>query len=97
MKIISIGYNLEDGYGLYVVIRHKYGFITQYSHLQNILVTEGQDILQGEKIGSVGNTGVSTGPHLDFIIMLGIDVVDPSFFLNISNDFERGVEEQRGG
>lgn len=96
-KVVEIGYNPKDGYGLYIVVRHSYGFKTQYSHLRDILVSEGQDILQGERIGSVGNTGVSTGPHLDFIIMLGTNVVDPSFFLNASNDFERGVDEQRGG
>lgn len=87
-KVVEMGY--DPGYGFYVFLRHKYGFRTRYSHLQSILVTEGQDVVQGEQIGTLGNTGISTGPHLDFIVMLGTDVVDPSAFLTISNTFTRG-------
>jgi len=87
-KVVEMGY--DPGYGFYVFLRHKYGFRTRYSHLQSILVTEGQDLVQGERIGTLGNTGTSTGPHLDFIVMLGTDVVDPSAFLTISNSFTRG-------
>ncbi len=87
-KVVEMGY--DPGYGFYVFLRHKYGFRTRYSHLQSILVTEGQDVVQGDRIGTLGNTGTSTGPHLDFIVMLGTDVVDPSAFLTISNSFTRG-------
>lgn len=87
-KVVEMGY--DPGYGFYIFLRHKYGFRTRYSHLQEILVTEGQDVVQGERIGILGNTGISTGPHLDFIVMLGTDVVDPAVFLTISNQFERG-------
>lgn len=87
-KVVELGY--DPGYGFYVYLRHKYGFRTRYSHMQSILVTEGQDVVQGERIGTLGNTGISTGPHLDFIVMLGTDVVDPAVFLKISNSFDRG-------
>lgn len=87
-RVVEIGY--DQGYGLYVVLRHKYGFRTRYSHLQSVLVTEGQDLVQGERLGLLGNTGVSTGPHLDFIVQIGTDVVDPAAFLKISNQFARG-------
>ena len=87
-KVVEMGY--DPGYGFYVFLRHKYGFRTRYSPLQSILVTEGQDVVQGERIGTLGNTGISTGPHLDFIVMLGTDVVDPAAFLKISNTFARG-------
>jgi hypothetical protein len=87
-KVVEMGY--DPGYGFYVFLRHKYGFRTRYSHLQSILVSEGQDVVQGQQIGTLGNTGISTGPHLDFIVMLGTDVVDPSAFLTISNSFIRG-------
>ena len=86
-KVAELG--VDPGYGLYVLIRHKYGFRTRYSHLQSITVSEGQDVIQGQRIGTLGNTGISTGPHLDFQIWLGTDVVDPSAFLKISNDFRR--------
>jgi len=87
-KVVEMGY--DPGYGFYIFLRHKYGFRTRYSHLQSILVTEGQDVIQGERIGTMGNTGISTGPHLDFIIMLGTDVVDPAVFLKIASTFDRG-------
>ena len=88
-KVIDMGFD-ATGYGLNVMIRHKYGFRTRYSHMQRIAVRAGQEVSQGEVIGYLGNTGLSTGPHLDFIVMLGTDVVDPAAFLAISNDFRRG-------
>jgi murein DD-endopeptidase MepM/ murein hydrolase activator NlpD len=87
-KVVELGVD-PGGYGVYVKVRHKYGFKTRYSHLQRTLVAEGQEVLQGETLGTVGNTGLSTGPHLDFQIWLGSEVVDPSAFLKISNDFNR--------
>ena len=87
-KVVEMGN--DRGYGFFVVLRHRYGFSTQYSHLQSILVNKGQDVVQGQRIGTLGNTGMSTGPHLDFIVTLGTDVVDPAAFLKISNDFVRG-------
>lgn len=88
-KVIEAGYG-RSGYGNYVLIRHKYGFRTRYSHLSSIRVEEGQDIVQGGIIGTLGSTGISTGPHLDFQIILGTDVIDPAQFLKISRQqFER--------
>lgn len=88
-KVTEVGVD-APGYGLYVWIDHKYGFKTRYSHLQRTFVSEGQDVHQGERIGTLGNTGLSTGPHLDFQIWLGTDVVDPAAFLKISTpDFKR--------
>ena len=82
-KVIEAGYN-TTGYGHNILLRHKYGFRTRYSHLSRIYVTKGQEVVQGEAIGAVGNSGISTGPHLDFQIVLGTDVIDPSLFLKIS-------------
>ncbi|MFP4329482.1 MAG: peptidoglycan DD-metalloendopeptidase family protein [Spirochaetaceae bacterium] len=86
-KVVELGF--DPGYGMYVWLRHKYGFRTRYSHLQSISVSEGDDVVQGQVIGTLGNTGISTGPHLDFQIWLGTDVVDPAAFLKISNDWQR--------
>ena len=57
------GYN--GGYGLNIIIDHG-NFKTRYGHLSDILVTAGQSVVKGERIGKVGNTGRSTGPHLHF-------------------------------
>lgn len=59
----------EKGYGKHVVIRHKKGYKTLYGHLSKISVTRGQKVVAGEKIGEVGSTGRSTGPHLHYEII----------------------------
>ena len=51
-----------------IIMDHGHGISTIYSHLQNIYVIKGQEISQGDIIGTVGSTGRSTGPHLDFRI-----------------------------
>ena len=60
------GYN--GGYGSYIVISHPNGTQTLYAHLSQNSVFVGQNIVQGQTIGAVGNTGKSTGPHLHFEI-----------------------------
>ncbi len=86
-KVTELG--VDPGFGVYVLVRHKYGFRTRYSHMQNVEVSEGDEVYQGQRLGRLGNTGISTGPHLDFQIWLGTDVIDPSAFLKISNEFKR--------
>lgn len=54
------------GYGKLVVIRHKGGYTTRYGHLSRILVRRNRRVRQRQRIGYVGNTGRSTGPHLHF-------------------------------
>ncbi len=62
----STGWN--SGYGKYLVLTHANGTQTLYAHLSSILVSVGQRIVQGAKIGYVGSTGNSTGPHVHFEI-----------------------------
>lgn len=82
-KVTELGF--DPNYGLYVWVRHKYGFRTRYSHLQTITVIEGQEVFQGQRIGTLGSSGVATSPNLDFQIWLGTDVVDPAAFLQIAH------------
>lgn len=63
------------GYGTMIKMKHKFGFETIYGHLSNYIVNTGDTIKMGKVIGYVGNTGVSTGPHLHYeIIKNGINI-----------------------
>lgn len=74
-----------NGFGLYIDIQHKYGFKTRYAHLQQWQVELGQHVSQGDVIGTMGNTGMSTGRHLHYEVMIGTQLVDPIKFLNMNN------------
>lgn len=56
----------NGAYGNYVVITHSNGSQTLYSHMKNVIVSQGQSVSSGQVIGYVGSTGLSTGPHLHF-------------------------------
>ena len=56
----------KGGYGNLVIITHADGSQTYYGHLDEIAVKEGQLVSTGQKVATVGSTGVSTGPHLHF-------------------------------
>ncbi|MBD1399378.1 M23 family metallopeptidase [Pelovirga terrestris] len=68
-------------YGNKVVIDHGYGYQTLYAHNSRILVKVGQRVTRGERIAQVGNTGVSTGPHLHYEVHLNGVPIDPRAFL----------------
>lgn len=63
--VVEIKYS-PYGYGNRVVIKHKNGFETLYAHLNTIIVKENQIVSKNKKIGTVGNSGNSTGPHLHY-------------------------------
>ena len=81
-KVIERGYE-PLGFGNYFVVRHNYGFLTKYAHLGDVYVDEGDVVTQGQVVGTMGSTGLSTGPHLHFEIRIGSQVVDPEKFLNV--------------
>jgi murein DD-endopeptidase MepM/ murein hydrolase activator NlpD len=69
------------GYGYVVYINHSDGKQTRYGHLSRILVSPGQTVEQGQKIALSGNTGVSTGPHVHFEILVnGVQVNPADYF-----------------
>jgi murein DD-endopeptidase MepM/ murein hydrolase activator NlpD len=65
------------GFGNTIRLRHANGFETQYGHLSRIGVRSGQRVSQGENIGAVGSTGLSTGPHLDYRMLRDGTFVNP--------------------
>ena len=69
------------GAGYYVSINHGDGFASIYMHMTRYVVSQGQSVSQGQLIGYVGSTGVSTGPHLHFGISYGGTYVNPMAYL----------------
>jgi len=76
-KIVFAGY--KAGYGKLVIIKHHNGYETYYGHLSKIAknIRTGKNADQGQVIGNVGNSGLSTGPHLHFEIRIKNEAVNP--------------------
>jgi murein DD-endopeptidase MepM/ murein hydrolase activator NlpD len=87
-QVVTVEYE-QDGFGNNVIIRHKHGFYTRYGHMLSFRVKAGQRVQQGEVIGYIGNTGLSTGPHVHYEVHIGSDVVDPYKYLNIRSSIAR--------
>ncbi len=79
-RVSMVGFN--PNYGRYVIISHAEGFQTLYGHLDAFQVRKGARVKQGELIGTMGNSGYSTGSHLHFAIFLRGEPVDPSRYLH---------------
>ena len=69
------------GAGNYVSINHLDGFSSIYMHMSHYVVSAGQSVSQGQLIGYVGNTGISTGPHLHFGISYAGTYVNPLAYI----------------
>ncbi len=74
--------------GKTVLIDHGFGIFSSYSHLHEISVHPDQPIRRGEKIGTVGTTGRSTGPHLHFVLSWHDIRVDPEQTINTFSCFQ---------
>jgi len=74
-RISHVGNNAV--YGKFIIINHSENFQTMYAHLSVCSVKEGDTVEQGSKIGEVGNTGMSTGPHLHFAVYKNGHAVNP--------------------
>lgn len=86
------------GYGQQILIDHGFGYKTRYAHLNERLVTKGQEVKRGEIIGYVGSTGGSTGPHLHYeVIYMGVDVDPINYFRRDMSDaeFEHIIEQAK--
>ena len=99
--IEKVGFE-ENGLGNYVIIRHELfdeKIYSGYGHMldNSIIVVEKQQVKQGDKIGSVGSTGASTGFHLHFMLMKGKisyneeDLIDPTFVITGLDEEEQNV------
>ena len=84
--IVEVADSESAGYGSHVVINHSYGYETLYGHMSKILVKKGQHVQRGEKIGLVGSTGTSTGPHCHYEVIKNGQKINPVnyYFLDLS-------------
>ena len=78
----------QGAYGNLIKIQHELGVETRYGHLSRIRVKVGQRVSQGERIGDMGNTGRSTGPHLHYEVRMKGRAVDPMSFIKAASNVQ---------
>lgn len=76
----------SSGYGRMITIQHEFGIETRYAHLNAIRVDVGQRVSRGDRIGDMGNSGRSTGPHLHYEIRVGGEAVNPMIYIRAGTD-----------
>ena len=79
-KVTATGYNAT--YGNYVIVAHHSGYKTLYGHMSAITCVKNQYVTQDSRIGRVGSTGMSTGPHLHFTVFKNNKQVNPENLWN---------------
>lgn len=76
----------QGAYGNLIKIQHELGTETRYGHLSKIRVKTGQRVSQGDRIGDMGNTGRSTGPHLHYEVRVNGRAVNPMSFIEAASN-----------
>jgi murein DD-endopeptidase MepM/ murein hydrolase activator NlpD len=67
----------RTSYGTQIVVNHGFGYKTRYAHLDKVFVQQGDTVSRGELIAEMGNTGISTAPHLHYEVIYKGSVVNP--------------------
>ncbi|HHU36553.1 MAG TPA: M23 family metallopeptidase [Treponema sp.] len=75
-RVIRAGYDVT--YGNYIIVAHHSGYQTMYAHLSSFLVSRGAYVTTNTRIGTVGNTGQSTGAHLHFTVYKNRSTINPA-------------------
>ncbi|MBD3286222.1 peptidoglycan DD-metalloendopeptidase family protein [candidate division WOR-3 bacterium] len=85
--IIEVGYD-STLYGNYIKIRHGKYYETFYAHLKNVVVKKGDKVKMNQIVGFVGNTGMSSAPHLHFEVRHKGKAIDPSQMLVLGREYK---------
>tara|TARA_B100000678_G_scaffold269447_1_gene256600 strand:- start:283 stop:1320 length:1038 start_codon:yes stop_codon:yes gene_type:complete len=80
------------GYGNLIKIRHNNGYVTVYGHMNNFAVRAGTRVDRGQRIGAVGSTGISTGPHVHYEVLKNGRAVNPATVSYATTDRLGGSE-----
>ena len=76
----------QSGYGRLVKIQHEFGIETRYAHQSKIRVKVGQRVSRGDRIGDIGSSGRSTGPHLHYEVRVGGKAQNPMNYIKAARD-----------
>lgn len=87
--VLRIGYDPE-GYGNFIEMRHPNGMTSLYGHLSRVDVASGDTVTTGQRIGLIGSTGYSTGPHLHFEVRRNGAQVNPAKVIGRSFQVKAG-------
>ncbi|MDO9511471.1 MAG: M23 family metallopeptidase [Bacteroidales bacterium] len=79
--VSDVAYIIRDGFGKKIIIDHGFGYQTIYAHLNGFNVRPGQKVKRGDYIGTVGNTGLTSGPHLHYEVVWNNRKVNPVYFM----------------
>lgn len=92
IDVLSVQFS---GYGKMIEVDHGFGYRTRYAHMHDFAVKKGQHVKRGELIGYVGDTGLSTAPHLHYEVMMNGTQINPvHYFFNdlTASEYEKIVE-----
>lgn len=92
IAVVSVQFS---GYGKMIEVDHGFGYRTRYAHMHGFAVKKGQHVKRGELIGYVGDTGLSTAPHLHYEVMMNGTQINPvHYFFNdlTASEYETIVE-----
>ncbi|MEO6877877.1 MAG: M23 family metallopeptidase [Gemmatimonadaceae bacterium] len=90
--VTFVGWKMGDG--LTIELAHNGGVTTLYGHCRTTLVHVGQHMRPGDPIGTVGSSGLATGPHVHFEVMVRGTPIDPLRYLSASHDSTTAVAER---
>jgi murein DD-endopeptidase MepM/ murein hydrolase activator NlpD len=86
-RVIAVERSMSRlSYGNMVLVDHGFGYKTRYAHLHTIIVKKGDLVKRGQQVGTLGNTGKSTAPHLHYEVLLRNKPINPANFF--ANDIE---------
>lgn len=86
---------VRQGYGNCIEIDHGNGLMTRYAHMSRFAAAMGQNVEAGQRIGAIGNTGRSTGPHLHFEVRINDRAVNPRPFLEAATSVQHETRSGR--